>query len=70
MLGLQAVQITGPATFGRSILQAAELPQLMQFQLLSFRPGDTMTEQNVAALSELFVKQRPEVHMVIEARSK
>ena len=66
--GLQAVHIRpmGPATFGNSILQVTQLPQLLQFELLSFTPGDTVTVQCVAALSELFAKRRPEVDVVIK----
>ena len=49
---LQVVQITSPATFGSSIVQVTQLTQLMNFHLLSFSPGSTMTA-TYAALGRL-----------------
>ena len=63
--GLQTVQIKGAATFDRSVLQVVKLPQLLQFQLLSFAPGDAVTAKCVAALPELFAEHRPEIDVVI-----
>ena len=44
--------LTSPATFGSSIVQVTQLTQLMNFHLLSFRPGSTMTA-TYAALGRL-----------------
>ena len=66
LVELQVVEISGPTIFGDSILQLAELPKLKQVCLRSFRCGDALTSQNVAALSALIAMQLPKVEMVID----
>ena len=66
LVKLQALENLGPVVYGDSILQLAELPKLKQFYLRSFRSGDALTAQNVAALSALIVARQPKIEMVID----